>query len=65
MYVPDWMHTKNIDTDPDYYGSVLKYLTHHMLLSGPDDNLVEVFEHIKAYYKANLEYTSIQTHAET
>ena len=59
QYVPDWMHTKNIGTDQDYYGSVLKYLTHHMLLSDPDDNLVQVFEHIKAYYKACLVYTTL------
>ena len=36
---PDLMHVKHLGTDPHFYGSVLQFLTHHMMPGSPEENL--------------------------
>ena len=38
----DLMHTKHLGVDQYYYGSVLKFLTHHLLPASPDENMETV-----------------------
>jgi len=51
VYV-DWMHTKHMGTDSWLYASVLWLLVYKMLPGSPDENLVQLWEQMRAFYKA-------------
>jgi hypothetical protein len=52
-FLPDILHVKHLGTDPMYFGSVMKMLTHFIIEDGvnPDRNLRLLFEEIVAIYK--------------
>jgi hypothetical protein len=47
---PDLMHTKHLGVDQYYFGSVLKFLTHHLLPGSPAENLEVIWVHIQEGY---------------
>ena len=50
---PDVMHVKHLGTDAYFYGSVLKYLTHHYLQQDTPENLERVWALVQHAYSAN------------
>ena len=51
-FIPDIMHVLHLGAFQYFFGSVLKYLTHHFLRGDPNDNIVRVYLLIKEQYKA-------------
>ena len=50
-YQPDVMHCMYLGAYQYYYGSVLKFLTHHVMTGTPSNNLEVIWERIKAYWQ--------------
>ena len=45
------MHIKHLGTDQYDYGSVIKFLTHHIMPASPDINLDAFVAHLKMAYE--------------
>ena len=48
---PDLMHCKHLGSDQYYYGSILKFLTHHLLQGPTEENLERIWVTIKEQYR--------------
>ena len=51
QFHPDLMHCKHLGTDQFFFGSVLKFLTHHLLPGTPDENLEQIWGSIQDAYR--------------
>ena len=49
-YIPDTLHCKNVGSDATFVGSVIRFLTHHLLPGTPDENLTTVQRQLKFEY---------------
>ncbi len=54
---PDFLHTKHLGTDCYFYGSVLKFMSHHLLPGTPEENLGTIWQQVKQFYQAGKHYS--------
>ena len=60
-FAPDIMHTMHLGTYRYFFGSVLKYLTHHVLPGPQRENLATVWAKIREGYRVRVVPSSSQT----
>ena len=61
MYIPDEMHSKHLGIDKSFAGSVLRNLTHHVLVGSDKENLVSILVEIRRDYTVHKTTTRFQT----
>jgi hypothetical protein len=50
LWLPDWMHCKNIGTDKEFYGSVLEFMCYHMVAGDAATLLTQYWRRIYEWY---------------
>jgi hypothetical protein len=63
LYIPDWMHCKNIGTDCEFFGSLLTYFVYHMGLGEPDAVLQTIWTKLRQFFwdfKPNTHFQEIK-----
>jgi hypothetical protein len=51
LWVPDWMHCKNLGSDKELYGSVLDFMCYVMIAGDPETILIRIWSFIEIWYK--------------
>ena len=61
-YIPDVMHALHLGAYQYAFGSVLQYLTRHIMDDTPGNNLSQIWTHVDHYYKDKLTHDNPLCH---